>query len=277
MIQRNRSFTWQKNASPKSLLNGRNKPTRMLDLQKFALIWKLGLIAGSLSVLASCAQLIGPGGLLRDPANETQSAVATQAAAKATIPASPTPRPPSATPNPPPEPTVTATSSTLAMCAATDLLVNLRSDITGTAMVFTVALTNAGNGACILPQPPNASLVTKQGALLEVDSAPNCIECVPKALLVQSEPMPTAAVTPESGATQAAGSGQVTLSADKTATIIFRWTNWCNPLPPGGVAIRLEMGNGAPFDLATDAQKAGTCTASGQPSVLAISPYVISR
>jgi hypothetical protein len=162
------------------------------------------------------------------------------------------------------------------MCSATDLLINLRSDITGNAMVFTAALTNAGNRTCSLPQPPNASLITKQGARLDVDSAPDCAQCIPLALLGQNAATRTALVPTQTAQAEAPGGGQIRLSANQTATLILRWTNWCNPLPPGGISIRLDLGHQTHVDLATDAQKAGTCTAAGQPSSLAISPFVIS-
>jgi hypothetical protein len=234
-------------------------------------------LAGMIVSLTGCSQQnLTQNGLIRDPANETQSAVATLAAA--TAPPSPVNVPPTPAPTPslPPQPTLADTVDAPQACSAADMLVNVRSDITGNAMVFNISFSNAGNHSCILNQPPHSSLVTRQGEALEVEVNPGCTTCVPKAPIPENAATRTALAPVQTAEAQSTANDQIDLAPNQTARVIFRWTNWCNPFPPGGVAIRLDLAGGGLLTLPTDAQKAGTCTVPGQPSVLAVSPFFIS-
>ena len=228
------------------------------------------LLAGA-SLIAACSAV--PGGLLSDPANETQSAIASLAAQTPTpLPtrtAIPT-APPAATPQPTAPPAATAASRS---CAASDLLANTRADINGNEMVFSISMSNAGNHSCTLDNPPKASLASLQGSSLDIQVKTACADCLPaSAAPVGPAASPTPAPTPAATA-QGFAAGQVRLGPNQSAGIVLIWKNWCGPFPSGGVTIDLDLGSSQVLVMPTDAQRGGSCIQSGAPSTLDISPY----
>jgi hypothetical protein len=234
---------------------------------------KTCLLVPTVLITQACAQInAAQTSLMQDPASQTQAAIATQISA----PATPTPSatftmaPPDATTVP--KPSVTPTSNQPKMCAASDLLVNVRANINGNWMVFTVSLSNISNAGCLIAQPAKAALVTQQGVPLDLDANPGCAECQPKSPIPENEKTRVALIPTQTAIAQASAAGQLPLAAGQTANVVMRWINWCNPLPPGGVAIRLEMA-GSQLLLPTNAERGGTCTAADTRSTLDISPY----
>jgi hypothetical protein len=234
---------------------------------------KACLLVPAILITPACAQLsAAQTSLMQDPASQTQAALASQIAAPATpIPSATfTPVPLEATAIP--KPSITPTSDKPKLCAASDLLINVRANINGNWMVFTVSLSNTSNAGCILSQPAKATLATQQGVPLDLDANPGCAECQPKSPIPENEKTRVALIPTQTAVAQASAAGQLPLAAGQTANVVMRWVNWCNPLPPGGVAIRLDIAS-SQFLLPTNAERGGTCTAPDTRSTLDISPF----
>ncbi len=234
---------------------------------------KACLLVPSILLTQACAQInAAQTSLMQDPAGQTQAAIASQIAAPATpLPSATfTPLPPVAITFP--TPSVAPTSDQPKPCAASDLLVNVRANINGNWMVFTVSLSNISNAGCLLTQPAKAVLVTQQGVPLDLDANPGCAECQPKSPIPENEKTRVALIPTQTAVAQASATGQLPLAASQVANVVMRWINWCDPLPPGGVAIRLELAD-SQLLLPTDAQRGGTCTTPDSRSTLDISPY----
>jgi hypothetical protein len=244
--------------------------------KRYTSLLKSGLLSLCVLFTQACAQINAvQTNLMQDPASQTQAAIASQIAAPATpMPSATfTPLPPAVTTIP--MPSVTPTSDQPRSCAASDLLVNVRANINGNWMVFTVSLSNISNAVCVLTQPAKAVLVTQQGLALDLDAKPGCAECQPKSPIPENEKTRVALIPTQTAVAQASAAGQLPLAASQVANVVMRWNNWCDPLPPGGVAIRLDLAD-SQLLLPTDAQRGGTCTTPDSRSTLDISPYYFS-
>jgi hypothetical protein len=245
----------------------------MSSRKRLPFVLKACLLAGCVLLSQACAPLtLAQNNLMRDPANQTQSAIASIVAATASPQPTDTLAPPPPQATAVPEPTLTPTPDKPRICAASDLLANVRANINGNMMVFSVSLSNIGNGVCLLVQPPKASLVTQQGVPLDLDVNPGCADCQPKAPIPENEKTRVALIPTQTAIAQGSAAGQLTLGASQVANITLRWNNWCDPIPPGGVSIRLDLPD-SQLVLPTDAQRGGVCTTPASRSTLDISPY----
>ena len=159
-------------------------------------------------------------------------------------------------------------SPTTGPCGGGDFFGEVRSSITGGTVTFTVSLTAAGNKTCLLSGPPQTALVSRQGTPLDVDYSWYCSRCG------GSE---AGKGTPAPAQTAAAGEelNRVwVMKPQDSVRFNLVWSNWCYPLPPGGVSVRLVLPNGN-MDLPTDATAGGRCTAPKQRSTVLVSQYYL--
>lgn len=157
-------------------------------------------------------------------------------------------------------------------CAPGDLSGEARSNGATGSITFGIVLTNVSNKTCLLPGPPSVQLVNPQGFALDLDVTTFCFNCA-------ETQTGTATVAPTGPApTQTAQASQalnetLSLPPGAKARVFLIWSNWCQPFPPGGVSIRLNLPGNGQMDLLTDARTGGRCDVQTARSTLLVSQY----